>query len=161
MDKTTIYALLITGIGATLVMDFWSLFQRYVLRIAPLNYALVGRWLLGLPGGKVCHHTILAAPPLRGEVLVGWGFHYLSGILFATLPLWLHGPDWYQQPSLTVGLLTGLITLLAPFLIMQPALGFGLAASRTPNPWRARMMSVLTHLAYGVGLYLAAVISGR
>jgi len=41
-------------------------------------------------------------------------------------------------------------------LILQPALGFGIAASRTPRPWLAGLFSVLTHLAYGVGLYITA-----
>ncbi|MGC0862086.1 DUF2938 family protein, partial [Pantoea agglomerans] len=38
----------ITGIGATLVMDLWSLCQKLILKIPPLNYALVGRWILWL-----------------------------------------------------------------------------------------------------------------
>lgn len=63
-----------------------------------------------------------------------------------------------HYPSLSTGLLAGLLTLFAPFLILQPALGFGIAASRTPRPWLARLLSVLTHLAYGVGLYIAACV---
>ncbi len=50
--------ILVTGIGATLVMDLWSLFQKHMLKIAPLNYALVGRWALWLWRGKVRHKTI-------------------------------------------------------------------------------------------------------
>jgi Protein of unknown function (DUF2938). len=44
--------ILLTGLGATLVMDLWSLFQKHILKIAPLNYALVGRWALWLSRGK-------------------------------------------------------------------------------------------------------------
>lgn len=45
----------ITGIGATLIMDIWSLLQKYLLKVPPLNYALVGRWILWLWGGdRLC-----------------------------------------------------------------------------------------------------------
>ncbi|MBF4179436.1 DUF2938 domain-containing protein [Lelliottia nimipressuralis] len=156
MDMILVLKTVITGMGATGVMDVWSCFQKRILKVPPLNYALVGRWLLGLPGGTFCHHTIVSAPPLRGELLTGWVFHYLTGILFAVVPLMLYGAEWFTHPSLSTGLLAGLLTLFAPFLILQPALGFGIAASRTPRPWLARLFSVLTHLAYGVGLYIAA-----
>ncbi|EJC8747818.1 TPA: DUF2938 domain-containing protein [Salmonella enterica subsp. diarizonae serovar 48:i:z35] len=148
---------IITGIGATLIMDFWSLFQKFILKIPPLNYAMVGRWVLLLPQGKFRHHTILSSPQICGEILTGWVFHYLTGILFAFIPYALNGRLWLHEPSLLMGVLTGLLTLIAPYLILQPAFGFGIAASRTPHPWLARLLSLLTHLAYGIGLYGAAV----
>ncbi len=63
-------------------MDLWSLFQKHILKIAPLNYALVGRWALWLSRGKVRHNTIAATPPLEGERFIGWLCHYLIGIAF-------------------------------------------------------------------------------
>jgi len=153
VDIIIFFKIVIAGTGATLAMDTWSLFQKRVLKIPPLNYALVGRWILGIPHGKFRHHTILSTSPVRGEYLTGWVFHYLTGILFAIIPCLLSSINWFHEPSLIVGVLTGLLTLIAPFLILQPALGFGIAASRTPRPWLARLMSLLTHLAYGTGLY--------
>jgi hypothetical protein len=40
---------------------------------------------------------------------------------------------------------------------MQPSLGLGVAASRTPNPTQARLKSLVTHIVFGVGLYVSAV----
>ncbi|MGL4962857.1 MAG: DUF2938 family protein [Inquilinus sp.] len=40
--------------------------------------------------------------------------------------------------------------------LMQPALGVGIAASKTPNLTAARLRSLMTHAAFGLGLYLAA-----
>lgn len=151
-----VFKTVITGIGATLVMDLWSWCQKHLLRVPPLNYALVGRWILSLAGGRFYHHTIIATPRMPGEVCAGWVFHYLTGVIFAFIPLMLNGAVWLSEPSLSEGLLTGLLTLLAPFMILQPAFGFGIAASRTPRPWLARLLSVLTHMAYGFGLYVAA-----
>ncbi|HDG1100077.1 DUF2938 domain-containing protein [Klebsiella aerogenes] len=156
MNIMVVVQILVTGLGATLVMDLWSLFQKHILKIAPLNYALVGRWALWLWRGKVRHKTICATPLLHGERFIGWLCHYLIGIAFAAVPLALSGADWFYAPTLATALLSGVVTLLAPFLILQPAFGFGVAASRTPRPWLARSLSLLAHLAYGIGLYLAA-----
>lgn len=87
------------------VMDIWSCFQKRTLKFSPLNYALVGRWILGLPGGTFCHHTIVSAPPLRGGLLTGWVFHYLTGMIFAVVPLILYGEN-SSVTSLSAGLLS-------------------------------------------------------
>ncbi|EOV0254034.1 DUF2938 family protein [Salmonella enterica] len=158
MDIIIFFKVVVTGIGATLIMDLWSFFQKYILKVPPLNYALVGRWVLWLPRGKFCHHTITSTPRIWGEIFTGWAFHYLIGIIFAFVPLVLNGAVWFSEPSPVTALLAGLLTLFAPFMILQPAFGFGIAASRTSSPWLARLLSVLTHLAYGCGLYIAALI---
>lgn len=156
MDKVTVFHAVITGIGATLVMDLWSLFQKYIIKIPPLKYALVGRWVLWMFKGKFRHNTIVSTDSVQGEILTGWVFHYLTGIFFAFIPFLLEGPDWFHEPSLVTALMVGLLTLFAPFMILQPAFGFGIAASLTPRPWLARLLSMLTHVAYGFGLYIAA-----
>jgi hypothetical protein len=51
------------------------------------------------------------------------------------------------------------VALAAPFLIMQPGMGAGIAASRTPNPNVARLRSILGHTAFGVGLYVVALLT--
>jgi hypothetical protein len=58
------------------------------------------------------------------------------------------------MPALTVGLLT----VAAPFLVMQPAMGAGLAARRTPNPNMSRLRSLATHGVFGAGLYGSAKV---
>lgn len=84
------------------------------------------------------------------------GAHYLIGIVFATALL-LAFPDWLRSPSLVVALSVGVISVLAPFLILQPAFGLGFAAAKTPNPSVVRAKSMLAHITYGVGLYLSGI----
>jgi len=38
-------ATLLTGIGATLIIDLWALLRRGLFGTALPNYALVGRWV--------------------------------------------------------------------------------------------------------------------
>lgn len=49
--------------------------------------------------------------------------------------------------------------MAAPFLLMQPGMGAGIAASRTPRPTIARLHSLLTHAIFGLGLYAASRIT--
>jgi hypothetical protein len=50
----------------------------------------------------------------------------------------------------------GIGTVAAPFFLMQPGMGAGIAASRTPRPNAARLQSLLTHAVFGLGLYITA-----
>jgi hypothetical protein len=88
---------------------------------------------------------------------LGWCFHYATGIAFAAALLAANGTAWARQPTLLPCLVLGLLTVVLPWFVMQPALGAGIASSRTPNPTQARMRSVATHAVFGFGLYLAAL----
>jgi hypothetical protein len=149
-----LYATLI-GVGATLVMDAWTVIRARIFGIPQLNYGLVGRWVAYLARGRFRHNPIAASPPVRGEQFIGWTVHYLTGIAFASLLLVIWGPRWIQHPTLGPALIVGVGTVLAPFLLMQPGMGVGIAASRTPRPAAARFHSIVTHAIFGLGLYAA------
>jgi hypothetical protein len=155
--KYSMYALLI-GAGATALMDLWGIVRSRLLRVPPMNYGLVGRWLGYLPRGQFRHHPIAASPPLRGELLIGWTAHYAIGIAFAAVLLALYGLDWACRPTIGPALLVGIGSVAAPFLLMQPGMGAGIAASRAPNPFVARFNTLLTHAIFGLGLFVAARI---
>jgi hypothetical protein len=48
----------------------------------------------------------------------------------------------------------GLGTIIAPWFLMQPAFGLGVASAKTHDPTAARLRSLRTHATYGLGLYL-------
>lgn len=143
------------GIGATAFIDLASVLRARLGAPLP-DYGLVGRWLAHAARGRVAHEAIAKAPPMKGEGLIGWSAHYLIGIGFAFLLLTLW-PGWGARPTLIPALLVGVGTVLAPFLVMQPGMGAGFFASRTPNPNAARLRSLITHALFGLGLYVAGV----
>lgn len=145
------------GIGATLVMDLWNLFLKHAFGIPSLNYCLLGRWLRHIPGGTLRHVNIGAAPEKPFECAVGRIAHYIIGVVLALVFVGLASGDWLAQPTLLPALIYGLGTVVFPFFIMQPSLGLGLAASRTPKPAQARLKSLVTHTVFGAGLYLCAL----
>lgn len=145
------------GIGATLVMDLWNLFLKRAFSIPSLNYCLLGRWLRHMPSGTFRHGSITAAQQKPLECTVGWVAHYTIGVVFATVFVALVSDDWLAQPTLPPALLFGIGTVVFPSFIMQPSLGLGIAASRTPRPTQARLKSLATHTVFGVGLYVCAL----
>lgn len=156
--KYSIHALLI-GAGATVVMDLWGIVRARLLHAPAMNYALVGRWLAYLPRGRFLHNPIAASPPVRGERLIGWTAHYAIGIAFAAILLALFGAEWVCRPTIGPALIVGIGSVVAPFFLMQPGMGAGIAASRTPKPTVARVNSLLTHTVFALGLYAAALIT--
>ena len=142
--------------GATLGMDVWNFFLKRAFGIPSLNYCMLGRWVLHMPG-EFRHTSIASAGEKRGECPAGWVAHYSIGIgLAMTFALITRGA-WLACPTLLPALLYGLATVVFPLFIMQPALGLGIASSKAPNPGQARLKSVLTHAVYGLGLYLCAL----
>jgi hypothetical protein len=119
---------------------------------------MVGRWLGHMATGRFAHASIAAASSIRGERAIGWAAHYAVGIVFAGLLLAACGQSWALKPSPGPALAVGVLTVAAPFLIMQPGMGFGFAASRTPKPTVARLRSLITHAVFGVGLYGSALL---
>lgn len=150
-----VFCTLTIGIGATAFLDLWALARKYLSGVAPANYALVGRWLFHVAHGRLWHDSIAAAEPARYEQLIGWTAHYAIGTVFASLLLALWGMEWVRHPTLAPALIVGIGSVAAPFLLMQPGMGAGIAASRTPNPSAARWRSLQTHAVFGVGLYAA------
>ena len=144
------------GVGATVVMDIVALALHRFAGMPRPDYALVGRWIGHMPGGQFRHGSIAAAPPIAGEGALGWTVHYATGVAYAALLLWGWGVAWASDPTLFPALAVGLGTIAVPFLVMQPAFGLGIAASRHPRPWSARARSLTSHLSFGLGLYLSA-----
>jgi hypothetical protein len=144
------------GVGATVVMDLWALLLRQ-FGIPSLNFALLGRWLGHLPEGRWIHQSIATAKPVSGEGRIGWCAHYSIGTSFAAVLLATFGLNWARSPSLLPALCIGIVTVLAPLFILQPALGAGIASSKTPTPLFNCIKSLVTHTVYGFGLYLTAL----
>ena len=151
----------LVGIGATLLIDLWALLLRRAFSIPSLSYCLLGRWVLHMPGGTFVHRSIAAAPPKPHECATGWMAHYLIGTVFAVVFVLLASGRWLERPTLWPALAFGVATTLVPYFVMQPSLGLGFAASRTPRPNQARLKSLATHTVFGLGLYLWALVWGR
>ena len=135
------------GIGATAVMDLWvATLQRF--GVGTLNFDLVGRWAGHLIRGRACHSSIRESPRIAAERTWGWLTHYAVGTAFAALAAAVLGSDWLENPSFWPAVGIGVTTVAAPLLIMQPAMGYGVASSRTPTPLSNCLRSLTNHAAF-------------
>ena len=146
------------GAGGAAMMDAWAWVSRHAFNIQGLDYALLGRWIGHFPRRRFFHERIASAAPVRGERVLGWAAHYSIGVAFAAPLLAIWGLEWARSPTIGPPLAVGLFTIVAPWFVMQPAMGAGIAASRTPSPRSTRLRNVATHAMYGLGLYLSAVV---
>lgn len=154
-----VFQVVFIGVGATFITDVWTVVRGRLFGVANMDYGLVGRWFGHTLRGRFVHERIAASSPLQGEELFGWGLHYAIGVLFAAILVAVCGVEWMQSPRFLPALAFGLMTVVAPFLIMQPGMGAGIAARKTPKPWIARGWSIVTHLWFGAGMYLAALVA--
>jgi len=132
--------------------------QRRLFGIPSLDVAVVGRWLGHPPRGRFRHDGIGRAAAVGGERALGWTAHYVIGVVFAALLLAVAGSDWAQAPTLWPALAFGILSVAAPFFILQPGMGAGIAASKAPAPRKARLRSLVAHSVFGVGMYLSALL---
>ncbi|WP_414643968.1 DUF2938 domain-containing protein [Bosea sp. (in: a-proteobacteria)] len=146
------------GIGATALLDIWALFLNRAFGLPLANWAMVGRWFAYLPRGRFMHDTIADTPPVSNELAIGWIMHYLVGALFAGIVLLFWGLDWARNPTLLPALIVGVVTVGCGWFILQPGMGFGLAASKRPNANQVRLIGLINHVVFGLGLWLAALL---
>lgn len=145
------------GCGATIVMDAWLILLRR-MGIPTLDFALLGRWVGHMFRGRLRHAAIAKAPPIPAERLLGWCAHYAIGIVFALMLAAAAGASWIDRPSVKPALAFGILSVGAPLFVLQPAMGAGFAASRTPTPLKNCLRSLANHTVFGLGLYLSALV---
>lgn len=148
--------IILIGIGATIIMDGWLLLLN-ALGVPTLNFSLIGRWAAYWRHGIWAHQSIAKAAAVRGELALGWAIHYVVGIGIAAFAVAVCGTEWMRNPTLPAALAVGLASVAAPWLVMQPAMGAGIAAANTPTPGKNRIRSLVNHTVFGGGLFVAAL----
>ncbi|WP_072506521.1 DUF2938 domain-containing protein [Phaeobacter porticola] len=156
-----ILRIVLLGLGATAFMDLWAIAADALFGVPQSNFALVGRWLGHMPDGMFVHDSIRKVTLVTNEAALGWTAHYIVGVIFAAVFVALAGERQLLQPGPIAPIVFGLITVVAPFFILQPALGLGIMAANKPNPDAARLKSLMSHFSFGLGLYIAAYALSR
>jgi hypothetical protein len=150
----TTAGIIVMGIVATLATDLWQRLLQGVAGLPAADWGLIGRWAAWFPRGVFVHRPITATAQVRGERAIGWAFHYLVGIGYAALYFAIVKVMLGSGPTLLSALVFALVLLVAPWFIIQPALGLGVMAARAPHPAAIRAVNVSAHAIFGVGLYL-------
>lgn len=146
------------GFGATVLMDAWAvLLWKMSVQPRP-NWAPVGRWFWHLKDGTVFHDDIGRAEPYANEQALGWIGHYAVGILYGVVLALIVGEGWFAAPTFLPAWIFGIVTVGAGWFLLQPGLGIGVAASRLPNANTVRMLNLVAHTVFALGLYGTALL---
>jgi len=148
--------MVVAGIFATAVLDFWQRFLYRASGIPPTNWGIVGRWFGHMPRGRFVHAAIGEAEPVANEAAVGWTMHYLIGIMYGVAYVGLMS-TLFDGPSLLNGFLFGLVSVVIPWFLMQPALGLGVMGAKAANPNIPRYTALAGHCIYGIALYFGSL----
>jgi hypothetical protein len=148
----------VIGIGGTVAMDIWAvILWKFFGQNAP-NWAPVGRWTWHLKNGTVFHDSIGSAAPYAGEQALGWAFHYFVGIVYGIALALFMGEPWLAGPTFLPAFVWSIVTVAAGWFLLQPGLGLGWAASKTPNPARVRVMNLIGHTVFALGMWGTALL---
>lgn len=150
---------LVMGITATVAIDLWATFANRMLGWPRTHWGLVGRWIGHMRDGQFTHVSIASSPTIVHESILGWVFHYVVGCIYATIYLTYVSTAQMGRPTLVSAVLFGLITILSPWLLMQPALGLGICASKAPRSNLVRLQNLIIHTTFGLALYYSYQLS--
>ncbi|GLS19138.1 membrane protein [Labrys miyagiensis] len=146
------------GIGATILMDLWAIILYKFFGQALPNWAPVGRWFWHLKDGKVFHDDIGQAAPYAHELALGWIGHYVVGIAYGILLVIFAGVAWLDNPTFIPAWILSIVTVGFGWFLLQPGLGVGWAASKTPNPNKVRFLNLVAHTVFALGLWGTALL---
>jgi hypothetical protein len=142
-----------TGVLSTLAMDLLTGMAIWLGLVAPLPPNLVGRWFASVARGQLVHADIARSLPVNHELPVALTVHYMIGTSLATLYVWGTGAlGWPRSPGIAMAF--GLCTSVLPWLLMFPAMGYGLFGTHGPDGTRLFVSSLLSHAFFGLGLWI-------
>ncbi|MDB4858298.1 DUF2938 domain-containing protein, partial [Alphaproteobacteria bacterium] len=113
--------------------------------IPPSNWAMVGRWSLGLmTSGQLIARDLESQAERKNELAVGWLVHYSVAIGYAAVYAQLMHAT-ILQAGLIDGLIFGVISVVVPWFFFLPCLGKGMLARLTPNPPLVCALALMMH----------------
>jgi len=154
-----VLAIFVAGVLACLAMDTWQQVLKRSTGIPATNWAMVGRWFtLTVQKRTMYHPTIDNEEPVATELPLGWGVHYLVSMLYAVI-YWLLIQGSIIQSTLADGFVFGAASVVVPWFYFMPCMGKGVMGMRTPNPTKACLISLSSHLVYGTGMGLGFLLA--
>jgi len=153
-----ILEIIIVGVIATAALDLWQQIYRVLFGTPITNWAIIGRWAAYLPRGQFVHENIGATPPVENELTLGWIVHYVVGIGYAVVYLFLMWAVFRMTPDFWSAMIFGAVSVSVTWFFMEPILGAGFMASKTPKPTAAMVHDFTSHLAFGFGLFIGTAV---
>ena len=150
--------ILTVGVVACAIFDLWQRVFQKMTAIPPSNWAMIGRWSLGLmTSGQLIARDLESQAEWKNELAVGWLVHYSVAIGYAAVYAWLMQAN-ILQAAFGDGLIFGVLSVAVPWFFFLPCLGKGMMARLTPNPPLVCALALMVHSLFGVSIGLGFAI---
>ena len=154
-NKITIKEVVLMGIFSTIIMDLGFVFLKVTQIVkGSIEPQFLGRWILNMFNGEFIQENIRIATEMNIEKPVSLLTHYLTGIALVAVFLWLRENIKAFPSSIYMGLVFGWITLILPWFIFYPCIGFGVMGLDTPEGSNNIVYSIIYHSFFGLGITL-------
>lgn len=153
-----ILAIVVVGVIATATLDIWQQIYRMAFGTPITNWAMIGRWAAYIPKGQFVQANIGQTPPVANEMTLGWIVHYVVGIGYAVVYLFLMWVVFQSPPDFVSAMVFGAVSVVMTWFVIGPMLGGGVMAAHAPNRPAAMAHDFTSHLSFGFGLFLGVVV---
>ena len=127
------FKLILVSVLSVAAIDVWQRLFYKLGGLPPTNWKLTGRWLLVLLRERIVFNKSLSnTPAVTGEAAAGWVLHYAVGGVYVLVYYVLWKYVSLLTPTLSDGLVFGVISIVVPWFFFMPAMGAGLCARHTP-----------------------------
>src|SRR5262245_54192039 len=158
---TNAWQTLLVGVISTFLMDLLTVAAKGLGLVAPLSPDLVGRWFASVARAQPFHADIARTPAVGHELAIALPVHYTIGTVLAAVYLWTMFQTGWPTRNLALALAFGLCTNLLPWLLMFPAMGYGFFGANGPEGTRLFISSLMSHVFFGVGIWIGVQVMGR
>jgi hypothetical protein len=142
-------------------MDLGGTLASKLKLTGPTPGRFAPRWIASALRGQFVHTDVAAEPAIPGELPKALPVHYLIGLVLAVGYFLSVGRFGYSA-NFAAGIAYGIATSVFAWLLMFPAMGFGVFGLRAPPEMTPIWTTAFNHACYGFGLALwTRVLIGR
>jgi hypothetical protein len=155
-----LWPVLLAGVIATASMDVLSVIASRLRLTAPLSPQLIGRWFVSVARGHPFHEDIARTAATGHELAIALPVHYAIGGVLTVFYVWGTSRLGWPARDPWLALAFGLCTNVLPWLLMFPAMGYGLFGSHGPAGTKLFVSSLTSHTFFGLGIWVGLQIAG-
>ena len=149
---------IISGLFATIIFDLFQSALNYAYGIDKPKWNLLGRYFLGYKESKFIRKTLIDDDELDNELLWGYFFHYLIGIIYGIVFVIINFL-LFDYPSILLAYIFGFSTVLGAWCFLMPfAYNLGFFASKSEGRTNLLVQNLIAHFVFGTGLFIGLYI---
>ena len=119
----------------------------------------MGRYFLGYKENKFIRTNLIDDEEIDNELLWGYFFHYLIGIIYGVIFVILNFL-FFEYPSIFIAYTFGFFTVLGGWCFLMPfAYNLGFFASKSDQRSNILVQNLIAHFVFGTGLFIGLYLS--